>query len=272
MTVGENHTMTEQLYLADATIGSCSATVVAFRPGPDGAPQLRLDRTVMYATGGGQPHDVGTIGASDVIDVIHDSEDHDVIWHTLAPGAPAPGVGDAVEVRLDVGRRQALMRTHTAMHILCGVMWRDHGVVVTGGNMEPLSGRLDFEFPEPPEGFAQTLEAALNAEVVADREISVSFLERDAALLDDSLIRTKVNLVPESVRQVRVVDIAGLDRQADGGTHVSADWGSWWTRSRQGAVEGQGVSPSAPGCRRLTANLSPARGAGQVTCRFLSRP
>jgi misacylated tRNA(Ala) deacylase len=113
------------------------------------------------------------------------------------------------------------MRTHTAMHILCGVIWNLYGVAVTGGNMEPLSGRMDFEFDPVPPGFAETVEAAINAEVAADRPISVTYLDPAEAANDPSLIRTKVSLVPD-VERVRVVDIAGLDRQADGGTHVAS--------------------------------------------------
>ena len=211
---------TEQLHLSDATLTECTATVEEVRAGDDGAPRVRLDRTVLYATGGGQPHDTGTLGGRTVVDVVHDPDDHERTWHVLAPGEAPPAPGEEVRVVVDADRRRALMRTHTALHILCGVMWRDHGVVVTGGNMEPLSGRLDFEFPDPPEGFAAQLQDALNAEVAADRPIRVSFVPRGEAVLDDSLIRTKVSLVPESVREVRVVDIEGLDRQADGGTHV----------------------------------------------------
>lgn len=216
--------MTEQLYLTDAELMSCEARVLEVRPAaePSGGVAVLLDRTVLYATGGGQPHDVGTLGDRRVVDVMHDRDRHEEIWHILAAGEDPPEVGAAVTSVVDADRRRALMRTHTAMHILCGVMWRDHGVVVTGGNMEPLAGRLDFEFADPPEGFRDDLEAALNAEVVADRPITVSFLPRARAVADDSLIRTKVNLVPESVVEVRVVDIAGLDRQADGGTHVAS--------------------------------------------------
>jgi misacylated tRNA(Ala) deacylase len=213
--------MTEQLYLSDAELTECDATVVAVRAAGDGRSEVRLDRTVLYATGGGQPNDTGTLGGRRVDEVLHDPSEHDAIWHTLELGSEPPEVGDTVRVDLDRDRRRRLMRTHTAMHILCGVMWRDHGVVVTGGNMEPLSGRLDFELPEPPEGFRDQLEASLNAEITADRPITVTFLPRSTAMADESLIRTKVNLVPGSVTEVRVVDIEGLDRQADGGTHVS---------------------------------------------------
>ena len=214
--------MTEQLYHADSSMFSCRSEVVLVDVGDSGLHEVELDRTVMYATGGGQPSDTGTIAGRQVVSVRHDPGNHERLVHTLAEGEHPPEGGETVEVVVDSQRRHQLMRAHTAMHILCGVMWRDHGVVVTGGNMEPLSGRLDFEFPEPPDGFAQDLERALNAEVLADRPISVSFLPRAEALLDESLIRTKVSLIPESVPEVRVVDIAGLDRQADGGTHVGS--------------------------------------------------
>ena len=112
------------------------------------------------------------------------------------------------------------MRTHSALHVLCGVIWNEWGVPVTGGNMEPLSARMDFAFDPLPEGFGARVEELVNAELAADRPIEVSFLPRDAAVEDEDLIRTKVNLIPESVAEIRVVDIVGLDKQADGGTHV----------------------------------------------------
>ncbi|HEV3329311.1 MAG TPA: alanyl-tRNA editing protein [Acidimicrobiales bacterium] len=121
---------------------------------------------------------------------------------------------------VDWDRRHALMRTHTAMHVLCGVIWNEYRVPVTGGNMEPLSARMDFEFDPLPEGFGPRIEELVNAELVADRRIQVSFTPRATAVLDSDLIRTKVSLVPEHVAEVRVVDIVGLDKQADGGTHV----------------------------------------------------
>jgi misacylated tRNA(Ala) deacylase len=112
------------------------------------------------------------------------------------------------------------MRTHTALHILCGVIWNEWGKAVTGGNMEPLSARMDFEFDPLPEGFGRNVEGLVNAEIAKGREVDVSFLARDAAVEDEDLIRTKVNRIPESVKEIRVVDIVGLDKQADGGTHV----------------------------------------------------
>ena len=121
---------------------------------------------------------------------------------------------------VDWDRRHALMRTHTALHVLCGVIWNEWRVPVTGGNMEPLSARMDFEFDPLPEGFGPRVEELVNAELAADRPIEVEFLPRDVAVEDEDLIRTKVNLIPESVKEIRVVDIVGLDKQADGGTHV----------------------------------------------------
>ena len=236
--------MTDLLYLRDAQLRTVSATVTAVDADEDGRTRVALDRTILYATGGGQPHDTGTLGGAAVVDVIKDGDE---VWHTI--DGPAPAVGDVVDVVVDWERRHALMRTHTMLHLLCGVMWNGYGVVVTGGNMEPLSGRLDFEFPEVPDGFKESLEAALNDEVAADRPIEVSFIPRSEAVLDESLIRTKVSLVPESVREVRVVDIVGLDRQADGGTHVGST-------SEVGPITVRKVESKGKGFRRIRLELS----------------
>jgi misacylated tRNA(Ala) deacylase len=200
----------ELLYLRDAYLRSFAATVTAV----DGN-RIALDRTAFYVTGGGQPHDTGRLGSATVIDV---SKHGDAVWHTIDGEAPA--VGAAVEGEIAWERRHALMRTHTALHVLCGVIWNEWGTAVTGGNMEPLAARMDFEFDPLPEGFGPTVERLVNAELEADRPIEVSFLPRDTALADADLIRTKVNLIPASVPEIRVVDIVGLDKQADGGTHV----------------------------------------------------
>ncbi|MGB1655365.1 MAG: alanyl-tRNA editing protein, partial [Acidimicrobiales bacterium] len=133
-----------------------------------------------------------------------------------------PDPGTLVVGVVDWDRRHKLMRTHTALHILCGVIWNEWGTSVTGGNMEPLTARMDFEFDPLPEGFAERVTELVNAEIAADRPIEVSFLPRDSALADDDLIRTKVNLIPDTVTEIRVVDIVGLDKQADGGTHVAS--------------------------------------------------
>jgi misacylated tRNA(Ala) deacylase len=204
--------VTELLYLTDAYLRSFAARVVEV----DGD-RVALERTAFYPTGGGQPHDTGTLGGRAVVDV---RKEGDLVWHRVE-GDP-PGVGDEVEGEVDWERRHALMRTHTALHVLCGVIWNEWGKAVTGGNMEPLSARMDFEFDPLPEGFGPRVEDLVNAELAADRKIEVSFLPRDEALGDADLIRTKVNLIPESVREIRVVDIVGLDKQADGGTHVES--------------------------------------------------
>jgi len=208
--------MTDRLYLRDADLRSFKAVVVAV----DGD-RVELDRTAFYATSGGQPHDTGHLvwatGAAAVLDVR--TVDGRVL-HTLT--GPVPEVATTVTGEVDDARRRQMMRTHTAMHVLCGVMWKNWRRVVTGGNMDALSGRMDFEVDQLPEGFAAEVEALCNAEIAADRPIEVSFLPRGEAVLDRELIRTKVNLVPESVDEIRVVDIVGLDKQADGGTHVSS--------------------------------------------------
>ena len=208
--------MTDRLYLRDADLRSFEAAVVAVD-----SDRVELDRTAFYATSGGQPHDTGHLvwatGAAAVLDVR--TVDGRVL-HTLT--GPVPEVATTVTGEVDDARRRQMMRTHTAMHVLCGVMWKNWRRVVTGGNMDALSGRMDFEVDQLPGGFAAEVEALCNAEIAADRPIEVSFLPRGEAVLDRELIRTKVNLVPESVDEIRVVDIVGLDKQADGGTHVSS--------------------------------------------------
>ena len=201
---------TELLYLHDAYLSSFDARVIDVRESA-----VALDRTAMYPTGGGQPHDTGQMNGVDVIDV---KKEESIVWHTLDGALPV--LGDTVKVTIDWDRRHALMRTHTALHVLCGVIWNEWRVPVTGGNMEPLSARMDFEFDPLPEGFATTVEQLVNTALAADFPIAVSFLPRDTAIADQDLIRTKVNMIPESVSEIRVVDIVGLDKQADGGTHV----------------------------------------------------
>ena len=203
---------TELLYLRDAYLLAFDATVVEARE-----QSIALDRTAFYPTGGGQPHDTGQLGDQSVIDV---RKEGDLVWHTLADAAPVPEVGSSVSGSVDWERRHRLMRTHSALHVLCGVIWNEWRVPVTGGNMEPLSARMDFEFDPLPEGFGPRVEDLVNTELAADRPIEVSFLPRSTAVGDEDLIRTKVNMIPESVSEIRVVDIVGLDKQADGGTHV----------------------------------------------------
>lgn len=201
---------TELVFLRDAYLRELDAHVITTDEG-----RIALDQTIFYPTGGGQPHDTGTIEGTPVTDV---RKDGDLVWHTLDGDIPAEGA--TVHCVVDWERRHALMRTHTALHVLCGVIWNQWGKAVTGGNMEPLEARMDFEFDPLPEGFGADVEELVNAALVADHPIEVSFLPRAEAVLDEDLIRTKVNLIPESVQEIRVVDIVGLDKQADGGTHV----------------------------------------------------
>jgi misacylated tRNA(Ala) deacylase len=215
---------TELAFLHDAYARAFDSVVSEVDTGED-RPRVALERTLFYPTGGGQPHDIGVLrwddGSARVTEV---RKQGDEVWHTLEDDGPAvgpaPPVGTAVQGEIDWERRYQLMRTHTALHVLCGVIWNEWGVPVTGGNMEPLTARMDFELDPTPEGFGARAEALVAAEIAADRPIEVSFIPRAEAVLDEALIRTKVSLVPESVAEIRVVDIVGLDKQADGGTHV----------------------------------------------------
>jgi misacylated tRNA(Ala) deacylase len=208
--------MTEQLYQADGYIREFEAVVTVVE-----GQAVALDRTAFYPGGGGQPHDTGTLswqgGSLPVIKVQKRGDD---VWHTLAGHAPPPGT--AVRGLLDWERRYRLMRTHTALHVLCGVVWRDYGAQVTGGNMEPLEGRMDFEFETMHKELVAEIEDRVNAEIEQDRPLRVAILPREAAFLIPDLIRTKINLLPPHIQEVRTVEIVGLDLQADGGTHVAA--------------------------------------------------
>jgi misacylated tRNA(Ala) deacylase len=215
---------TDLAFLHDAYARTFDTVVSHVDRGEDGV-RVALERTLFYPTGGGQPHDVGVLrwdgGSARVTDV---RKQDDQVWHRLDGdgdgAAMAPPAGTTVHGEIDWERRYQLMRTHTALHVLCGVIWNEWGVPVTGGNMEPLAARMDFELDPTPEGFGARAESLVAAEIAADRPIQVSFIPRAEAVLDEALIRTKVNLVPESVAEIRVVDIVGLDKQADGGTHV----------------------------------------------------
>lgn len=212
--------MTDLLYLVQQTLQEFEADVVEV---DEANHRVLLDRTAFYPTGGGQPNDVGTLAWADGRAPVGDvTKDGDGVWHTLLGDASLPPAGAMVSGEVDWDRRHRLMRTHTAMHVLCGVIWNEYRVPVTGGNMEPLKGRMDFEFDPLPEGFAAKITELVQREIEANRPIVVTFLARDTALEDADLIRTKVNLIPESVNEIRVVDIVGLDKQADGGTHVAS--------------------------------------------------
>ncbi len=205
--------MTELLAQSDAYLREFDAVVSESDPA-EGA--VALDRTAFYPGGGGQPHDLGTLAGLPVRKVQRRGEG---IWHYLEGDAPA--AGSAVHGVLDWERRYALMRTHTAFHILCGVVWRDYRAQVTGGNLEPLKGRMDFEFETLHGELVHEIEARVNAEVAAAREVRVRHLARVEAFRIPDLIRTKINLLPEGIAVVRTVEIEGLDLQADGGTHVA---------------------------------------------------
>ncbi len=213
----------EQLAYTDAYARSVSATVRDVEIGA--APLVVLDRTVFYPGGGGQPSDRGLLlraGDGRIWTVRGARKAGSEIAHELEPddGDP-PVVGDVLQVDLDWARRLALMRTHTALHTLCGVVWRDHGALVTGGNMEPGSGRMDFEFESMSGDLVDSIEASVNQELGAEREVRVAVLPRAEAFAIPDLIRTKINLLPEGIEQIRTIEIVGLDLQADGGTHVA---------------------------------------------------
>lgn len=206
--------MTEELCAVDAYLRSCEAVVVA--ASEEG---VVLDRTVFYARGGGQPGDTGVLrwagGEARVLDTVERGGE---VLHVLE--GPVPAVGMPVFAEIDWDRRYVLMRTHTALHALSAIVFRDHGAKVTGGNMEPGIARMDFELEGISRDFGREVEAELNAVLAEDRPVRVSFVPRAEALADPDLIRTKVNLIPEHVDPIRVIEIEGLDRQADGGTHV----------------------------------------------------
>lgn len=178
--------------------------------------RIRLDRTAFYPGGGGQPCDLGTLAGRPVNAV---RRDRGSIWHTL-DSEDLPVVGSEVEGEIDWDRRHELMRTHTALHILCGVIWADYAIPVTGGNMEPLKGRLDFPFPAMSADLGAAVERRINEEIEKAHEIVVDFVPRGLADADPALIRTAAHLIPREIDPLRVIDIVGLDRQADGGTHL----------------------------------------------------
>jgi misacylated tRNA(Ala) deacylase len=204
--------MTTLLYQTDSYLKEFDARV----EGVSGEPQgLVLDQTAFYPGGGGQPADAGTINGKPVTR-IRRAEGR--LLHLL--GGELPAEGDAIHGVIDWDRRYKLMRTHTAMHVLCGVVFRDYGALVTGGEMEPLKGRMDFEFERLERALVSTIENAVNHEIAAGHEVRTKILPREEAFKIPDLIRTKINLLPVGIQEVRTVEIVGLDLQADGGTHV----------------------------------------------------
>ena len=206
--------MTDLLYQTDSYLKEFDAVVTGIDEEKHG---VLLDRTAFYPGGGGQPNDLGELRTGDTVYKLSKVDRGNV--HVIEGDLPA--VGTQVHGVLDWDRRYKLMRTHTAMHILFGVVWRDYGASVTGGNMEPLEGRMDFEFDRMQKELVSEIEQKINAEIAAARDVRVKILPRAEAFAIPDLIRTKINLVPEGIPEIRTLEIVGLDLQADGGTHVA---------------------------------------------------
>jgi misacylated tRNA(Ala) deacylase len=242
--VSETQWRTHRLELDDQTLREWDAVVVA--ADPDG---IVLDRSAFYPGGGGQPPDHGVLLWGGVQTRIVGARKGDDLYLIPEPGDPLPPAGTAVRGALDDERRTALMRTHSGLHVLCGVVFRDFGALVTGGNMEPLTARMDFDLPEVPAGFKETVEEACNAEIAAGRRIDVRVLPREEALALPDIIRTATNLIPPDVPDVRIIDIVGLDQQADGGTHVAAT-------SQVGRIDVVKIENKGRGFRRLRIRIA----------------
>jgi misacylated tRNA(Ala) deacylase len=210
--------MTDLLYQRDSYLQAFDATIT----GVDEAQKaVILDRTAFYPGGGGQPADAGELMIGDVRYTVSKVKRQGGQLLHFIDGEALPEVGESVHGQIDWDRRYKLMRTHTAMHILCGVVWRDYGASVTGGNMDVLRGRMDFEFEHLRKELVRDIEEKINQEVQAARPLKVNILPREEAFQIPDLIRTKINLLPEGIQEVRTVEIVGLDLQADGGTHVA---------------------------------------------------
>ncbi len=210
--------MTKLLYQTDSYLKSFEAQVSALDAENRA---VALDRSAFYPGGGGQPADSGSLTVAGVVYPVKRAKKlGDEVFHYLEGDSTLPEVGASVQGQIDWERRYKLMRTHTALHILCGVVFRDYGASVTGGDMDPLEGRMDFEFETMHHELVDTIQLAVNREIANARQIRVAILPRDEAFRIPDLIRTKINLLPEGIPQVRTVEIVGLDLQADGGTHV----------------------------------------------------
>jgi len=212
--------MTELLYQKDSYLKEFSAVVTTVDRENRA---VQLDKTAFFPGGGGQLHDTGVIVSGETVYTLKRARKNgDEVWHLLAEDdTPLPEIRTAVLGKLDWDRRYQLMRTHTAMHILCGVVFRDYGAQVTGGDMEPLKGRMDFEFETMTKDLIEVIEKAVNVEVNNVREVRVKILPREEAFQIPDLIRTKINLLPPQIAEIRTVELVGLDLQADGGTHVA---------------------------------------------------
>jgi misacylated tRNA(Ala) deacylase len=242
--VSETQWRTHRLELADQTLREWDAVVLA--AAPDG---IVLDRSAFYPGGGGQPPDHGVLLWGGVQTRIAGARKADDLYLIPADDDPIPPPGTAVRGAVADERRTALMRTHSGLHVLCGVVFRDFGSLVTGGNMEPYAARMDFDLPEVPPGFKETVESACNKEIAAGRRIDVRVLPRAEAFAIPDIIRTASNLVPPDVPEVRIIDIVGLDQQADGGTHVA-------TTSQIGRIEVVKIENKGKGFRRLRIRIA----------------
>jgi misacylated tRNA(Ala) deacylase len=210
--------MTDLLYQMDSYLKEFTASVTTVDAENRA---VVLDRSAFYPGGGGQLCDLGVLTSSGVeYPVVKVKKGPEGVWHFLGGDSPLPALGAVVQGTLDWERRYQLMRTHTAMHILCGVVFRDYGALVTGGDMEPLKGRMDFEFETLSKDLVGVIEAAVNAEIVNAHPVRVAILPRKEAFAIPDLLRTKINLLPPEIKEVRTVELVGLDLQADGGTHV----------------------------------------------------
>ncbi|MFI5892373.1 alanyl-tRNA editing protein [Actinoplanes sp. NPDC051513] len=244
--------MSARLDWEDPTLREWDCTVLSSDPEAG----IVLDRSAFYPGGGGQPPDHGVLLWQGVQTRIVDSRKGDAIsgrpsYLIPAPGDPVPPAGTTVRGAIDDERRSTLMRTHSGLHILCGTVFRDFGALVTGGNMQPGEARMDFNLPEVPPGFKQSLEDAVNAEIAADRKIVARILPRDEALQIPTLVRTQDALPPLGEPEIRVIDIVGLDVQADGGTHVAST-------AQVGRVEVVKVESKGRQNRRVRIRLAPA--------------
>jgi len=245
----EQYGHTHRLDWTDPTIREWDCAVVWSDPA-DPEAGVVLDRSAFYPGGGGQPPDHGVLLWQGVQTRIVDTRKGDDLYLIPAPGDPVPPAGTSVRGALDDDRRSTLMRTHSGLHILCGTVFRDFGALVTGGNMQPGEARMDFNLPEIPPGFKQALEDAVNKEIAADRKIVARVLPRDEALAIPDLVRTQDVLPPLDMPEIRVVDIVGLDVQADGGTHVAST-------AQVGHMTVQKVESKGRQNRRVRVKLSP---------------
>ena len=250
---------TDLLYQRDSELDAADAHVVAVDAD---ARLVALDRTVVFPGGGGQPSDAGTLTRlkdARQWPVVSARKTGTAVWHELGGDEPLPEAGERVRVELDWQRRHRLMRMHTALHVLCGVVFRDYGALVTGGNMGPDRSRMDFEMDSAdftPERVAE-IERRANDELRASREVRVRILPRDEAVQIADLIRTKINLLPEGIAEVRTVEIVGLDLQADGGTHVQ-------NTREVGTLRVVGTRSKGKANKRLEIELTDPEGLGDT--------